>query len=143
MQQKMTRRSITETMHLALVDSEGTLPLEASFEYHPADPYAMTMTFFEGSATITWTFARDLLIDGFFEPAGDGDVHVFPCLSSEGVAVVIIDLESPHGQALIQVDCREVASFIDRMLTAVPQGSEYTESDLDAACRELSEVLGT
>ena len=38
---------------------------------------------------VCWTFARELLLDGQYEPTGDGDVHVWPCLSPRGDAVVI------------------------------------------------------
>src|SRR4051812_7394716 len=54
--------------------------LDGEFSFDPADPYAITMKLEARSGSVTWTFARDLLADGVFHPAGDGDVQVWPCL---------------------------------------------------------------
>lgn len=139
MQDDVTNQAIAEVMHMQLVDTEGaTTPIEASFEFDPGDPYAITILLMDGTAPVRWTFARDLLIDGYYEPSGDGDVHVFPCLDSGGRAVVIFDFESPVGGALIQVGSRAAAWFIDQMLAVVPRGAEGDLLDLDA---ELAEML--
>ena len=71
-----------------------------------------------------WTFARDLLLDGLYEPTGDGDVHVWPCLDSDGHAVVIIELCSPDGEALVQMRTGELSAFNERVTKAVPAGEE-------------------
>ena len=88
MQKQITAQAITEQMRLEFVDTEGlSTPLDAEFEYDPADPFAVSILFTDEPAPVRWTFARELLIEGFYEPTGDGDVHVWPCLNTEGAAV--------------------------------------------------------
>jgi len=140
MQKQVTAQSITEPMQMEFVDTEGTsTPLLASFEYTTADPYAVSILFKAEPVPVRWTFARDLLVEGFFEPTGDGDVHVWPCLSAEGRAVVILELNSPSGEVLIQVSSRTLSEFIRQMLIKVPLGNEADLIDFDD---ELDEVLG-
>lgn len=130
---------ITEAMYMEFVDTEGiSSPLEASFEYDAVDPYAISILFKGEPVPVRWTFARDLLIEGFYEPSGDGDVHVWPCLSADGNAVVILELNSPSGEVLIQVSSRVLSAFIQRMLAIVPQGGETDLLDFDD---ELTELL--
>jgi hypothetical protein len=139
MQKEATSQTVTETTIMEFVDLEGVAtPVEAEFSYDPADPFAVSILFSLDPAPVCWTFARDLLVEGLYEPTGDGDIHVWPCLSTSGGAVVIVELDSPSGQALVQVDSREVAAFIARMVAAVPLGSEGDLLDFDA---ELSEIL--
>jgi hypothetical protein len=130
---------ITADMQMEFVDAEGTAtPLAASFEFDPSDPFAVSVLFKAEPVPVRWTFARDLLIEGFYEPTGDGDVHVWPCLSAEGNAVVILELNSPSGEVLVQVSSRAVSTFVRQMLTAVPQGAEAELLDFDT---ELTQLL--
>ena len=139
MQNQIAAQAITEQMSLEFVDTEGlSTPLDAEFEYDPADPFAVSILFADEPAPVRWTFARDLLIEGFYEPTGDGDVHVWPCLNTEGSAVVIIELSSPSGEVLVQISSRALAAFIRQMVTMVPPGSESSLVDLDA---ELDQLL--
>lgn len=133
MQKEAAARSIIiEQMMMEFVDTEGlSTPLDAEFEYNAADPFAVSILFKGEPAPVRWTFARDLLIEGFFEPTGDGDVHVWPCLSPEGSAVVILELISPSGEVLIQVNSRELSQFLQRITTAVPRGEESDLLDFD------------
>ena len=137
--QDITAQAITEQMRMEFVDTEGlSTPLNAEFEYDPADPFAVSILFKAEPVPVRWTFARELLVEGFYEPTGDGDVHVWPCLSAEGSAVVILELNSPSGEVLVQVSSRAVSAFVQQMLTAVPQGSEADLLDFD---NELTELL--
>jgi hypothetical protein len=138
MQKEVTAQAITEPMHLEFVDTEGlSTPLDAEFEYNPSDPFAVSILFSDEPAPVRWTFARELLIEGFYEPTGDGDVHVWPCLNTEGNAVVILELSSPSGEVLVQVGSRVLSSFIRKMVEMVPQGSEASVVDLDAEIAQL------
>jgi hypothetical protein len=114
-------------------------PLNAEFEYDPADPFAVSILFTDEPVPVRWTFARDLLIEGFYEPTGDGDVHVWPCLNTEGAAVVILELSSPSGEVLVQVGSRAMSQFIHQMVAMVPQGAEEALVDVDA---EIAQLLG-
>jgi Streptomyces sporulation and cell division protein, SsgA len=133
-------RTVTEHIRLEFVSAEGqSSSLEAELVYEPSDPFAVTTVFKTGSQAVTWTFGRDLLVDGIYHPAGDGDVHVWPCLSSEGDAVVIIELCSPDGELLVQARSRDINRFVNAMLESVPQGRETEHVDLDAM---LGDLLG-
>jgi hypothetical protein len=134
-----TTQVISEDMQMEFVDTEGlSTPLAASFEYSSSDPYAVSILFKGEPVPVRWTFARDLLIEGFYEPTGDGDVHVWPCLSAAGRAVVILELNSPSGEVLVQVASRQLSTFIHRMLAIVPAGAEADLVDFD---HELVELL--
>jgi hypothetical protein len=139
MKQTRTARVVTENVELEFVDPQGdTTTIDADLVFDPADPYAATMVFRTGVQEVRWTFGRELLVEGLYEPTGDGDVHVWPCLSSTGAAVVIIELCSPDGELLVQASSRKVHSFVTDMLASVPEGRESAFVDFDS---ELSALL--
>lgn len=126
--------SINQRLTLELIDATGTAtPLEAELHYDRRDPYAVTAVFLTAAGQVRWTFGRDLLLEGAYEPTGDGDVHVWPCLDSDGHAVVIIELCSPDGEALVQARTSDFTGFVDQMTAMVPVGTESMNLDLDAA----------
>ena len=109
MKQTKTAQVVTENVELEFVDPQGeATTIDADLVFDPADPYAVTMVFRTGMQEVLWTFGRVLLVEGLHEPTGDGDVHVWPCLSSNGSAVVIIELCSPDGELLVQASSRNV-----------------------------------
>lgn len=114
-----------------------THPLDVTLSYDPADPIALTLTLHVEPAPVRWTFARELLTDGMFEPTGDGDVCVWPCLDLTGASVVMLELTSPSGEFLGRLATRDVAPFVRRMLAVVPLGSESDQLDLDALVERL------
>ena len=78
---------VTESVSLDCVDGAGqAMTLPGELGYTSADPYAVTTTFQTAGGNVVWTFARDLLVRGLTAPAGDGDVHVWPCLDAAGDA---------------------------------------------------------
>jgi hypothetical protein len=126
-------QAVRQTLPLELVDAEGgAATLEADFGYDPADPFAVTAVFKTSAGAVSWTFGRELLVHGTFEPTGDGDVHVWPCLAADGAAVVIIELSSPEGEVLVQASSRDLAGFVSAMLRSVPLGQESAVVDMDA-----------
>jgi hypothetical protein len=130
--------TVTQAVRLELIDSSGAAtPIEAELQYDPADPYAVTTVFMTGASQVRWTFGRALLAEGLYEPSGDGDVHVWPCLDSSGHAVVIIELCSPDGEALVQAKTGDLRRFVDRMNAAVELGSESALIDVDAAINAI------
>lgn len=125
---------VTQPVTLELIDPTGAAtPIEAELQYDPRDPYAVTTLFMTGANQVRWTFGRDLLCEGLYEPSGDGDVHVWPCLDSHGRAVVIIELCSPDGEALVQAKTGDLTSFVERMTNAVEPGTESALIDVDGA----------
>lgn len=126
--------AVTQSVTLDLIDSSGTAtPIEAELHYDPRDPYAVTTVFMTGRRQVRWTFGRELLTGGLYEPSGDGDVHVWPCLDADGHAVVIIELCSPDGEALVQARTGDLSVFVERMNRAVVPGTESAHVDVDAA----------
>jgi hypothetical protein len=133
-------RSTATTVRAAVPFISGeshTELLEGELVFDPADPYAVVMNLEARSGTVVWTFARDLLADGLYEPRGDGDVQVWPCLSSSGDAVVIIELSSPDGLALLQAPSRAVHDFVVRTLEIVPAGEESAHLAMDDLISQL------
>lgn len=132
---------VSQAITLELIDSTGAAtPIEAELQYDPRDPYAVTTVFMTGRSQVRWTFGRDLLTAGLYEPSGDGDVHVWPCLDADGHAVVIIELSSPDGEALVQARSEDLSSFVERMNKAVPPGTESDYLNLDATIAAIIEA---
>ncbi|HET7682960.1 MAG TPA: SsgA family sporulation/cell division regulator [Marmoricola sp.] len=129
---------VTLEVGMELIDDEGTsAAIDTDLVYDPSDPFAATIVFKSNGNSVRWTFARDLLVGGLYEPTGEGDVHVWPCLASDGTAVVIVELQSPAGGVLVQAPTRDVHRFVTQSLASVPQGHELTGVDVDAALRDL------
>ena len=132
--------TVSQAVTLELIDSSGSgTPIEAELQYDPRDPYAVTTVFMTGRSQVRWTFGRELLASGLYEPSGDGDVHVWPCLDADGHAVVIIELCSPDGEALVQARTGDLSVFVERMSKAVVPGSESAYLDVDAAISAILE----
>jgi hypothetical protein len=134
----MAPATVTQPVRLELIDASGAAtPIEAELRYDASDPFAVTTVFMTGHSEVRWTFGRDLLSDGLYEPAGDGDVHVWPCLDTNGHAVVIIELCSPDGEALVQARTGDLRAFVDRMNKAVKPGTESELLDVDAVIASI------
>jgi hypothetical protein len=125
---------VSQVLLLELVDPSGAVaPLETELSYDPADPLAVSAIFSTVAGRVRWTFGRDLLIEGLIEPVGDGDVHVWPCVDNDGNSVVIIELCSPDGEALVQGRTADITAFVERMTRSVAPGAESALLDVDAA----------
>jgi hypothetical protein len=124
---------ITSSTRMCFLEADGPgAAIDADLQYDAKDPYAVTVIFRTATQSVQWTFGRELLAQGVHEPAGVGDVQVWPCLSDEGAAVVVIELSSPDGDVMVQASSRDVALFVNQMLATVPVGSEAMAIDFDA-----------
>jgi hypothetical protein len=125
----------TDTIRVTLPFVSGETQvqeLRGDLVFDPADPYAVQLVFgHETGRDVTWSFARDLLAEGLYDPAGDGDVLVWPCLATTGGAVVVIELRSPHGMAMLQTSSKAVQRFVSEIFAAVPAGTESSQIALD------------
>jgi len=140
MMDQPSRRTATATIHVAVPFISGVSQnelLEGELVFDPADPYAVTMHLEARSGAVVWTFARELLADGIYQPSGNGDVQIWPCLSSSGEAVIIIELCSPDGTAVLQAPSRAVHGFVARTHDVVPQGEESVHLRLDDMIAQL------
>ena len=125
--------AIVAPVELKLVAADGAfVPVEASFEYDPSDPFAVRAEFWltEGEDPVVWVFARDLIAQGLDSPAGEGDVGVWPS-RSHGEPVVCLALSSPNGHALLECQRADLAGFLEQTLATVPAGDESLHLDVD------------
>lgn len=132
---------VSESTRLGVLgdgSAEGTPQvLIGDLRYRVSDPYAVSVDFRSGRGTVTWTFGRDLLAQGLHEPAGLGDVHVWPTVDDNGRAVVAIALHAPSGAVTVTAPRKIVASFVRRSTRVVAQGAESAHIDVDAVVARL------
>ncbi|MFI6349524.1 SsgA family sporulation/cell division regulator [Streptomyces sp. NPDC050560] len=122
---------------LLILSPDQSIPVPAKLLYRTDDPCAVRITFHVGTDTpVSWTFARDLLIEGVFRPSGQGDVRVWPS-RSEGRDVVLMALSSPEGEALLSAPAVALSAWLERTLRVVPPGSEGERLGIDTALTEL------
>ncbi len=119
-----------------VVPGDAGLLLTATLRYEIADPYAVEATFRAGEESISWVLGRDLLSDGLHSECGEGDVRVWPTLDGE-TPVVMLQLSSPDGCALLAADAEGLQGFLQRTYDAVPLGYEGDHVDVDAALTRL------
>lgn len=121
---------ITQDIVLDCVDLSGTTrQLEAELAYDAKDPFAVTMTFRTRAGDVPWVFCRELMLNGIADPAGDGDVHIWPSIDLQGRAVVVIELNSNTGSFVAQARTPDVYRFLTRTMAMVPLGSETIDVD--------------
>lgn len=136
----MSNNTVVEVeMVLRLAAPEHEV-VPARFRYDQADPYAVSVTFHTepDAETATWTFARELLATGLDQPAGLGDVRIWPSLwvTPHGYQVTI-ELSSPDGHAVLAMPRRALLRFLRRTYALVPRGRETSHQDIDAALSRL------
>ncbi|MGQ4515132.1 SsgA family sporulation/cell division regulator [Streptomyces sp. DW26H14] len=99
--------------------------------YDGSDPLALRMVFPAevslDDSEVVWAFARDLAESGLTEPAGDGDVHVWPC----GRAQTVFEFRAPEGVALVQFDNASLRRFLRSTYSVVPAGKEADHLDVE------------
>ncbi len=133
-----TVADVAVDMTVECVDDRGSRhQLDVVLGYRRNDPYAVSMTFLTGTGDLTWTFGRDLLINGVNLPTGQGDVHVAPSIGSNGRAVVHIELSSPDGHLVLQSRAEDVHEFLHRSADVVPFGEEFDHIDVDLLITQL------
>lgn len=133
--------AITIRSAVPLVSGEAeTDSFAGELSYDTTDPYAVTLRVETPTGPVLWTFSRELLANGLWEPSGDGDVQVWPCLSTEAEAVVVIELHSPGGEAMLQTPSRRVHAFVEDTYRAVAAGSESSMISLDSLVQQLLAV---
>jgi hypothetical protein len=107
-----------------------------SLRYRADRPFEVVARF-PGSVTGTgtpavWCFARDLLRDGLFRPAGLGDVRVRP----QG-PVTVVELHGCEGRAHLWIATSVLAEFVRASAALVPFGEEGRVADWDAGLAQL------
>src|SRR6476469_5283431 len=124
---------------LQLVGPQSWTEVPALLRYEASDPFAVRIAFGDvgdQNATvdpdgggIAWLVSRELLQSGLDQPAGDGDVRVWP--ASAATDVLFLHLRAPSGEALFELSRATVAAFLRQTESLVPTGSESDLLDLD------------
>jgi hypothetical protein len=112
--------------------------LPATFGYDPADPWAVCITFRGPKEQVNWLVARELLIRGLTDPAGEGDIQLWPSIDDGGRATVVMELRSPDGHLVTELRTHELYRFLTRTQAMVPTGTETMDLDglVDAISRQ-------
>ena len=124
---------------LQLVGPQSWTEVPALLRYEPSDPFAVRIAFGDvgdpnagvdpDGGGIAWLVSRELLQSGLDQPAGDGDVRVWP--ASAATDVLFLHLRAPSGEALFELSRATVAAFLRQTESLVPTGSETDLLDLD------------
>jgi hypothetical protein len=123
-------RALSQELVLQCLDAYGrSLDLPASFGYDPSDPWAVWITFRGPRDDVRWAVGRDLLLQGMTDPAGEGDIQLWPSIDENGRAAVVMELCSPDGRLVTQLLTNELYRFLTRTLAAVPLGTEWIDLD--------------
>ncbi|WP_193611829.1 SsgA family sporulation/cell division regulator [Nocardioides lijunqiniae] len=130
--------AVSQDITLRCLDERGAdVVFVASFGYRSDDPYAVWLTFHIPGGDVSWAVARSLVVQGLTEPAGDGDIRLWPSIDDEGRAVVVFDFHSPSGRLLTQARTSELHTFLAQTRDAVPFGQEAGLLDLDGLVHDL------
>ncbi|MBK1784334.1 SsgA family sporulation/cell division regulator [Prauserella cavernicola] len=115
-----------------------TTPLLSRLSYAADEPFTVALAFrIEPGEWVEWEFARDLLVTGLTDPVGIGDVRVRPDLSTDE-DFLVLELESPDGYAVVEIDRGDVERFAGATVKIVPQGTESEHLDLDTLIADLT-----
>ena len=114
------------------------LPIAADLEHDTRDPYAVAVVLHAGANPVRWVFGRDLLADGLLTRCGDGDVRIGP---ARHPALVVVELTSPEGAAVLEAPASELAEFLNRTYQAIPAGRESEWFDFDEEFAKLSQDI--
>jgi hypothetical protein len=117
---------------------EAAAPVVTRWSYCTDDPYAVTIEIqTRGDRWVDWVLARQLLVDGLSEPAGIGDVRVRPATMGEW-DVTLVEICSPDGHALLEVDRDLLSQFVQATIDLVPLGGEGMVVDIDAEIEKIT-----
>ena len=138
MNQQPISPAISQELTFHCLDPRGrALTLVASLSYDPRDPFAVLITFPAPGGGVRWMVCRTTLLRGLTDPAGQGDLHLWPSVDEDGRAVVVLEFRSPNGHLVAQAHSHEVYHFLTRTLALVPAGTESAHMDLDALVADL------
>jgi hypothetical protein len=128
-EQPAKARLITDAPH------DKTVPV--TLHYDGADPLAVRIVFPPevslDNGEVIWAFARELLESGMRAPSGQGDVRVWPC----GRAHLMLELRSPEGVAVVQLDTAPMRRFLNSCYGMVPEGEERQDIAVDRGLDKL------
>lgn len=128
-----TTPTLSQDVAFECLDSTGrTIEIAASLGYDPTDPFAVWITFPSPTGAVHWAMSREILLEGLTDPAGEGDVEIWPSVDAMGREWVVFEFRSPDGRLIAQADTNDVQRFLTLTLAAVPAGTESDHLDIDA-----------
>lgn len=134
----MTADSVHTIELVALADD--TTPVRSRWTYIGAEPFTISVSFqSEDDVWVEWVFARDLLVNGLTGSAGIGDVRLRP-RRTDGRTALQLEIESPEGHALLELDRESVQRFLEATIKIVPLGEESDYFDVDGLIDEITNV---
>jgi hypothetical protein len=138
---RLAAQTFAQSLMVNLRSVDGCIvPVLTELGYDSSNPYALTISFHREDSTVVWTFARDLLSSGLAEPTGDGDVHVWPSFDDNGSAVVVVELCTRDGDALVEVRTADAVAFVERSHAVVAAGKESVHLDVDGIITALRDA---
>lgn len=132
---KLTRRAFRKLVG-HIVDEEYYVidSVQIALVFYPRDPFEVLLAVScrHESCTscgdpVEWTFAVDLLRDGLHQPAGLGDIQVWPGDGIEkwpDAGIIWVRLSSPDGTSVISLAAAPVRRFLAQVEERVPRGTE-------------------
>ncbi|OLF05034.1 sporulation protein SsgA [Actinophytocola xinjiangensis] len=131
----------TDAVHAELVSLyAGSTPVRSRWSYRADQPFTVVAAFqTDRNRWVEWVFARDLLAEGLMTSAGMGDVRLHP-VTDRGLEMLVVEIESPEGYAMLELDLGGVADFLDATEEVVPPGEESEYFDVDGLIDEITKV---
>ncbi|GGU95608.1 sporulation protein SsgA [Streptomyces albospinus] len=121
-----------------LLGPDETVPVAGRFSYRSDRPYEVEVAFISRGETVaTWLFARDLLLGGLCDAAGEGDVRVWPAGRPGGPRRVHIELATDDSICELSVRAAELTAWLEQTAAIVPPGHEHRYLDMDAHLARL------
>ena len=136
MNTEMTPETVAHEMFTVLHGQPA--PVVTRWTYRAADPFAVTLGIRgRGDRFVDWLVARDLVLASLAGPAGCGDIRMSP-QHVQGYDIVEIEIRSPDGRAVLEVDRELLVQFVDAAVALVPVGEESARMDLDAEILKIT-----
>ncbi|MEI5133550.1 SsgA family sporulation/cell division regulator [Streptomyces libani] len=121
-----------------LLGPDEAVPVAGRFSYRSDRPYEVEVAFISRGQTVaTWLFARDLLLAGLHDEAGEGDVRVWPFRRPGEPRRVHIELSTDDSVCELSVRAPELAAWLEQTAAIVPPGDEGGYLDMDTHLARL------
>jgi hypothetical protein len=130
----------TEMTAMFHANGGDLLPISLELSWQRDDPWSITVGFCTchlGAEDAAWVIGRDLLIEGLAGPTGDGDIRLYPSGTDDHEYRLVIELTSPYGHAVLDVDGVELWEFLFATFRRVPAGEELLWVPVDEQLAEL------
>lgn len=115
-------------------------PIRFHYLYSVDKPYSVSLQFeVAEDVTVTWEFARDLLMEALanYQVVGDGDVQISHACIGGDDDLIYFHLTSPDGEARISASDVPARTWATRSYLMVGKGMESMSDQVDAAIAQI------